>query len=183
MKLTPPANAAADEPAAILRPSGSVLVPATPGAGTGISRMRVIEMARGLACVWVVLLHSLEAFPPTALFPMLRGLQHFTGVGWLGVHVFFAISGWCIAERVAGARRRWEPAWHFLRERCLRIYPTYWAALGILLGLRLVAMPFNGTGLVRNLPVGGRAWAADLLLLGPYLGGVRHPGGELDARV
>ncbi len=139
-------------------------------AGARVAHLRMIEMARGVACGWVLLFHSLAAFPPATLTPVLRGVQFFSQTGWLGVHVFFAISGWCIAERVAAARRRAEPVTVYLRERFFRIYPTYWVAFGILLGLRLVALPLNHTGLAQNLPAGARGWVADLLLLNPYLG-------------
>lgn len=137
---------------------------------TGSRRLQAIEVMRGVACGWVLLFHALTNFEPEQLHPLLRGLRHVTGLGWLGVHMFFAISGWCIAERLAAAWRRGEPALGFLRERALRIFPTYWAALALSFALRVAAVPFNTATLASSFPTGGRGWLADLLLLNPYLG-------------
>lgn len=119
----------------------------------------------------VLLFHSLGANTSDTLNPILGSVQHFTRYGWMGVYVFFAISGWCITQRVAAGWRRKEPVQFFLRERALRVYPTYWAALGLALVLRLAAVPFNNTHLADNLPPDARNWLANLFLLNlnPYL--------------
>lgn len=132
-------------------------------------RLQIVDAFRGAACVAVVLFHSLESFPAQALNPVLGSLRTVTGLGWLGVHVFFALSGWCIAERMATASRRREPALHFLADRLLRIFPTYWFALLLLLALRVAALPLNQASLSSTLPNGWMGWLADLLLLNPYL--------------
>jgi peptidoglycan/LPS O-acetylase OafA/YrhL len=133
------------------------------------NRLWSIDVARGVASSWVLLFHSLAAIPSDTIYPILGLVQRFAKFGWLGVHMFFAISGWCIAQRLAAAWRRKEPVPVFLCERALRIYPTYWAALGLTLALRLAAVPFNTTHLAANLPSGPRGWIADLFLLNPYL--------------
>jgi peptidoglycan/LPS O-acetylase OafA/YrhL len=51
-------------------------------------------------------------------FPTLAG---FTWVGWVGVEIFFVISGFVIAYSAAGA----SPS-AFLRSRILRLYPAAW---------------------------------------------------------
>ncbi|MBI5771152.1 MAG: acyltransferase [Verrucomicrobia bacterium] len=129
-------------------------------------RYQLVEAGRGMGSLAVLLYHSLAAQPPADH----ARLHQLTGWGWLGVHMFFAISGWCIAERFARARARRETAAAFLRERILRIYPTYWAALAVSLGLRLLAVPFNHTTTAENLPAGFAGWAGTLLLIEPYLG-------------
>ena len=135
-------------------------------------RLHAIEVARGGASLAVLLFHSLTSLPPEAVHPFLRLVRSVTEFGWLGVNVFFAVSGWCIAERLATARRREESVLHFLRERALRIYPAYWAALALLFAVRLAAVPFNTTRLADNLPAGALAWLGDLFLLQPYFGTV-----------
>lgn len=134
------------------------------------SRLPAIEIARGLASLWVVLFHSLTQWPPEELHPLLRFVRGFTEYGWLGVHIFFALSGWCIAERLAAAQRREEPPLGFLRERFLRIFPTYWAALALLLLVRAAAQPLNHTSFAQNFPQGATEWMANLLLINPYVG-------------
>ncbi len=135
-------------------------------------RLHAIEVTRGGASLAVLLFHSLTSIPAEALHPFLRHVRSVTEFGWLGVNVFFAVSGWCIAERLAAAHRCQESVLHFLRERALRIYPAYWAALALLLIVRLAAVPFNTTRLADNLPVGAFGWFGDLFLLQPYVGTV-----------
>ena len=84
--------------------------------------------------------------------------------------VFFALSGWCIAQRLQTAVLHGESASLFLLERGLRIFPTYWAALLVTLTIRLAATAWrHGPGLA-DLPSGLVAWFGDVLLVQPYLG-------------
>jgi exopolysaccharide production protein ExoZ len=140
-----------------------------PFANTRSYRLQFIEIARGLACLWVVLSHSLLQIPAETLHPVLQFVSHFSSTGWLGVYVFFALSGWCIAERLSSAYRRGESLTVFIRERILRIFPTYWAALALLFLSRLIALPFNRATFETSFPDGVRGWIADLFLLNPYL--------------
>lgn len=144
-----------------------VSAPAT--AGVRSERYQLVEAGRGIACLAVLLFHSLVNYAHDPLTPVLAAVEKISRHGWLGVHAFFAISGWCIAERYALARSRGESARHFLGERCLRIFPTYWAAIAVTLALRLASAPFNSMQAADALPPGLRAWAGTLLLLDPYL--------------
>jgi peptidoglycan/LPS O-acetylase OafA/YrhL len=116
------------------------------------------------------LFHSIHHLPPGSLHPVLAFIQTLANHGWLGVHVFFALSGWCITERLATACRRGESLLFFLRERFLRIYPAYWAALLIAILLRLAAAPINHTSLASNIPASPLSWFGDLTLLHFALG-------------
>lgn len=163
MPLSPPVSPP-DAPATAPVPGGTLHAP---------ERLPVIDALRGAAALGVLLFHSLGAFDsPGQLHPFLGGLWHLTDHGHLGVSIFFSLSGWCIAQRLQSAWRRREATWHFLGDRLLRIFPTYWAALFIAVALRLLAVPFRDTTVAANLPAGPRAWVADLLLLQPYLGTV-----------
>jgi peptidoglycan/LPS O-acetylase OafA/YrhL len=58
--------------------------------------------------------------------------------GWVGVPMFFVISGYCIAaacESVGFSRASWKT---FFLRRFKRIYPPYWIALLLLLVLHLL---------------------------------------------
>ena len=90
--------------------------------------------------------------------------------GWLGVHVFFAISGWCIAERFSKGHVKGESGFHFAIERVLRIYPTYWAALIVAILIHLAAAPFNSGLLANAAPNGLSGWLSSSLILEPYFG-------------
>ena len=100
------------------------------------ARHRLIDVLRGVSALAVVWFHLNESYPA------LPDLYHrMVEWGWLGVAVFFVISGFCIA-----AARQKEGAIPFWYRRLVRIFPPYWASLAIvtaLIGLRLVTVGVN----------------------------------------
>lgn len=119
------------------------------------SRLDPIDRMRGVAILLVVIYHAGPLsfrFPPLGPDGWLRlpdlglawlavPLFHF---GFVGVHAFFVLSGFCIHLR--GARRRHDPdvrplgVRDFFLRRFFRIYPPYWIALAIFgLAVPLVA--------------------------------------------
>jgi peptidoglycan/LPS O-acetylase OafA/YrhL len=132
-------------------------------------RYRLIDAFRGFACIMVLLFHSLAAYSHEQLTPSLQAVANVSESGWLRVYVFFAISGWCIAERWHVATLRSETPTRFLLDRLLRIFPVYWCAVLFTLGLRLLAWPFNTTSFAQNFPEGVLGWIGTLFLLDPYL--------------
>ena len=139
-------------------------VPAHPVPGL----YRSLEHWRGLAALWVMLFHAVGTTPPA--HPLVELLKIPARPGWLGVHLFFVISGYCIAANVESLRRSHSGAVAFVRDRLCRILPTYWAAFGVTILLSLTASRFNHQSAAENLPVGLRDWLANVLLLQPYLG-------------
>jgi peptidoglycan/LPS O-acetylase OafA/YrhL len=88
---------------------------------------------RGLACLLVVVFHSVCAgyglsFPdgPGALSPLLEVVKRF----WVGVPLFFVISGYCVTASADAARCRGNPGVRFFYRRFHRIFPPYWIWLG-----------------------------------------------------
>ncbi len=80
--------------------------------------------------------------------------------GWIGVTVFFVVSGFCIA-----ASRSKDAVIPFWAKRLIRIYPAYWASLLVVLvvvGFRLVV---SGVNDVTLLPRGAGAWVLTFLAL------------------
>ena len=67
----------------------------------------------------------------------------YLGFGWMGVPLFFVLSGYLLGGRVLGARFNGAFLKRFWLRRFLRIYPAVWAELLILLALGTVI-----TGLV-----------------------------------
>ncbi len=58
-----------------------------------------------------------------------------TSVGWVGVQIFFVISGFVITFSASGS------AWSFLRSRILRLYPAVWICAPFSL---VIALAFGG---------------------------------------
>ncbi len=136
-----------------------------------LGRVPTIDALRGLAAIAVLLFHGLHAFSlPGELSGPLQFLRLGTEYGWLGVSMFFALSGWCIAQRIHTAFRLGESAAEFLVDRALRIFPTYWAALTAALSLRVAADAMHPSGWDAGLPQGVWTWLGEIFLLQPYMG-------------
>lgn len=124
------------------------------------TRYRSLDHWRGFAALWVMVFHAfnvwLEAHPALLPPPLSWLCLH----GWLGAHVFFVISGYCIAERCAREYRTGGTVRVFFEDRLLRIYPPYWAALLFLVGLNLAGALVAGAAFVPGnpLPAGGVGW-------------------------
>jgi peptidoglycan/LPS O-acetylase OafA/YrhL len=101
---------------------------------------------RALAALWVVAYHLWIATGrpavgwPGAALPW--RLDPLFASGWLGVDVFFVLSGFVLQWQVEHERERASLPWrgarsygHFLGRRVLRVFPAYLACLTILLPL------------------------------------------------
>lgn len=119
-ELTPPPDA--------LHPSGG-------------RRFHELDAFRGIAALWVVLFHFLYRYGqllpqpggPTPAVPLLTS-------GTLPVFWFFIISGFVITWTI----ERSNTVGAFTRSRFSRLYPTYWAALGITFTLGVLnPLPFQ----------------------------------------
>jgi peptidoglycan/LPS O-acetylase OafA/YrhL len=139
-------------------------MPASAQANTGRIRYQSLEAWRGLACLAVVVFHSIGPLDGQPLWSPLEPLRTFAMKGWLGLHLFFVISGFCIFERLRVAQIAAEKPTEFLRDRLRRVFPTYWVVLALNLAIALLAMPFNGSSLASNLPASPTAWVTNLSL-------------------
>src|SRR5262249_48484636 len=60
---------------------------------------------------------------------------------WIGVPMFFVISGYCVTASADAARRRPNPGPEFFYRRFRRIYPPYWTWLAVAgLGIWIVEL-------------------------------------------
>ena len=84
----------------------------------GNTPYRTLDAWRGVAALWVVLLHVRLPNTPGPLAAVSAG-------GHLGVPIFFVISGYCIANAAMRSLASPRPVAHFLRARVRRIYPPY----------------------------------------------------------
>jgi peptidoglycan/LPS O-acetylase OafA/YrhL len=104
-------------------------------------RLRSIDALRGIAALGVVLYHAVEQGPkwlPNNLFDYpVRALQIISSFGYIGVFLFFVISGFCIHLQWAKARATGvEPDirfGQFWKRRLRRLYPPYLIALALFL--------------------------------------------------
>lgn len=102
-------------------------------------RYQSLDFWRGVACLFVVIFHSTSlqnsyqerdhaAGPSSgfaaAVFAGMRWL-------WLGVPMFFVISGYCIAATADATRRRPQALKTYFFRRFRRIYPPFWVAFAL----------------------------------------------------
>jgi exopolysaccharide production protein ExoZ len=106
---------------------------------------RYVSLAhwRGAAALWVMGYHGFNVWLRDDPGRLAGWPRAFFNAGWQGVSVFFVISGYCIAERVAADWTAGRGPGRFLADRALRIYPVFWCALAGSLVLEIAALPFN----------------------------------------
>ena len=131
---------------------------------SGEQRYFTLDAWRGIAALSVVLFHS-SNHPALAASVIGRWLQW----GWIGVFVFFPISGYCITG--ASARPGFTHPLTFFRRRCRRILLPYWAGIVWTVAIGLVALSFNG-GTLDDLTQSAAVWASVLSLTQVFTG---HP--------
>jgi peptidoglycan/LPS O-acetylase OafA/YrhL len=115
-------------------------------------RVNVLDLVRFFAAFAVVLYHYTARSDSTA-FPI---LSEFTKYGYLGVPLFFMISGYVIS---LSAQNR--SAMQFAASRFVRLYPAYWA------GIAVTCLLVAATG---DFHYGIAQIAANATMLNDYLG-------------
>jgi peptidoglycan/LPS O-acetylase OafA/YrhL len=91
-----------------------------------------LDGIRGLAIIWVVLHNATaqESASPRGVFYL---LSLFTHTGWIGVQLFFALSGFLITAGLLDDQGAPHYFRNFYAKRALRIVPLYYAVLLLLL--------------------------------------------------
>jgi peptidoglycan/LPS O-acetylase OafA/YrhL len=99
-----------------------------------------IHSIRGLAAIAVLLFHWEQFFPSGGVwiqkhFPAdtLLDPTTYIGFGWMGVPLFFILSGWLLGGQVIRAPINLSYLKNFWKRRFLRIYPAVWTELIVLL--------------------------------------------------
>jgi len=108
-----------------------------------------LDGIRGVAIVWVIF-HNVTDMPFAPTHGVLRLLNVFAHSGWIGVQLFFALSGFLITAGLLATQSAPHYFRAFYAKRALRILPLYYGVLFVLLVLapRLAGehWPFNASG-------------------------------------
>jgi peptidoglycan/LPS O-acetylase OafA/YrhL len=124
--------------------------------------MPELDVLRGVAILMVVLFHGLYWSAATTSIPLVNFFIKATVVGWLGVNLFFVLSGFLITGILLDTKG--SPSYYrqFYLRRVLRILPAYLAVI--------VALD-----LIRYLQ--GPQTVAALFFVANYMSILRIPGG------
>jgi peptidoglycan/LPS O-acetylase OafA/YrhL len=108
-----------------------------------MKRFTYIDALRGLAAAWVLLYHFAGRLTENFTLQRLPGpLQWFVHHGWLGVEIFFVLSGFVITYSLREAHITPAFLGRFALRRSLRLDPPYW--LTILLAYFLACLCGEG---------------------------------------
>ncbi len=91
-----------------------------------------LDGIRGVAAILVVFHHISQSFPAKPSSVALRIWLELTHAGWLGVDIFFALSGFLITRVLLGTRDRPHYYKNFYARRLLRLAPPYLLTLAMI---------------------------------------------------
>lgn len=114
-----------------------------------VAPYRLLDAFRGVAALWVVVFHAVQASPAGRLARLARHpLGAWTQYGRLGVVMFFVISGYCIASAAVSSLNKDGPLRSFAAARVRRIFPPYYAASAFVVAAALAASFLHARGLI-----------------------------------
>jgi peptidoglycan/LPS O-acetylase OafA/YrhL len=122
--------------------AGSVGPIQTGSAAAPARQIPALDGIRGLAIIWVVL-HNTVDRPFASVGGAFHLLAMFTHIGWIGVQLFFALSGFLITAGLLDSQGASNYFRNFYAKRALRILPLYYTVLLALLVVlpALIALP------------------------------------------
>ncbi len=138
------------------------------GFGPTPGQIPALDGLRALAIVLVVLRHAAHnGLGDRVSIPVGPGIDLGTFMlnGWVGVDLFFVLSGFLIARHILALNARMDGAWPwktYLARRALRIVPAYYAVLFLAVAGAFPFYEIDGEGL-------GLRVAYHLLFLQDYL--------------
>jgi len=132
--------------------------------GSRAERLVFIDALRGIAALAVAAYH-IERYGPLAepASRIIRGpLETVIEHGWMGVQVFFVISGFVIAYSLRDAWITPRYLGNYALRRSLRLDPPYWATIAVALALHFLASRLLGIPSPMDTPPVGKqiAWHA-----------------------
>lgn len=117
------------------KPIPTIISVASKSIRTSREKLDVIQAMRGIAALAVVLFH----FNSQLHLPYIETV---TTYGWLGVDVFFVISGFVIPYSLWGRDHTVRQSPAYMLRRLVRIEPPYLASIALILILVFASVPF-----------------------------------------
>ena len=126
---------ATDTDTAAARTDGQSVLSSQFPAKPATTRYETLDVVRGMACLMLMLYHAafyaehswVTGDPTTWTWGGL-GIN-LIGRLWMGVPLFFVVSGYCIAASIDSLRRKPQCLTNYFYRRMRRIYPPLWGGL------------------------------------------------------
>jgi peptidoglycan/LPS O-acetylase OafA/YrhL len=131
----------------------------------GSRRYLLLDHWRGLACLSVLVFHASGQQPEHGTLA-----QEVIARLWIGVPVFFVISGYCITASVIRTRDSGGTLTDYFKRRLRRIFPPYWAAMLLVAFVASVAAVTTGAAVLAHTRDGFDAIDAHSLSAWRWLG-------------
>lgn len=119
-------------------------------------RNYTLDLLRFLASFMVVIFHLNEP-----IIQLNNWYRDFAKQLWLGVPIFFVISGYCI---LLSAKKANGPGMFAIR-RFFRIFPPYWFSICLILLIAIFQKFITGTNSIQNIPKDLESWSITISLL------------------
>ena len=120
--------------------------PAGDVAAASVARPGYLAELDGLRALAIALVMAFHLWDYRGANAVGRAANVIARQGWVGVDVFFALSGFLITRILLASRESPHYYGSFYVRRALRIFPLYYAVLGVLLAVGLLAAS-RGIGL------------------------------------
>jgi peptidoglycan/LPS O-acetylase OafA/YrhL len=133
------------------------------------SRFELLDPLRGVAILAVMALHFCERGAQSGDTLIHANIWPVVQHGYLGVQLFFVISGYCITAALYGAMNKPHPFRYFVRRRLRRIFPPYWASIVLVVVLGFATIAVLKTPREVVFPLTSFDWLCNVLLIqGPF---------------
>lgn len=109
-----------------------------------LTHFPALDGVRGIAVLMVVLIHTFVLQNTTGV---VLWLTKFAAIGWMGVDLFFVLSGFLITSILLRTRPTFTDARNFVIRRALRTWPLYYAVLLLALFVLRSTSIYASTGL------------------------------------
>jgi peptidoglycan/LPS O-acetylase OafA/YrhL len=134
------------------------------------ARYAFVDALRGIAAAWVVVFHGYNKnLAPMTGYHLPQPFDAIFNAGYLGVYIFFVISGFVIMQSMRAAHVTPRFIGRFAIRRSLRLDPPYWVTIAAMIVLSMVSGRLQHDHAPLPLPTPG-AVVAHLFYLQAFLG-------------
>ena len=116
-------------------------------------RVKELDGIRGIAILLVFAFHAFKRADYFTANPILHFITKLTSIGWMGVDLFFVLSGFLITSILLQTKGEKGFFKNFYARRILRIFPLYYVVLALTVYFMPVLEPEANAQTLATLPI------------------------------